>query len=103
MEMGPATAGALAEATGLTTGAITAMLGRLERAGLVARTKDPKDARKVLVTLLPKKHAKAAKVYAAMAHGVHQLFSGYTPNELKFLFRHTRALEEIYKRHTQKR
>lgn len=102
MEMGPASAGDLAEATGLTTGAITAMLGRLEAAGLIARTKDPNDGRKVIVTLLPKKHAKAGKLYAALAQDVYQLLSGYTSSELKFLFRHTQALEEIYKRHTKK-
>ena len=102
MEMGPATAGALAEATGLTTGAITAILGRLEQVGLIARTKDPNDRRKVIVTLIPKKHAKAAKVYAVMAQDAYQLLSGYSPKELKFLFRHTQALEEIHKRHTKK-
>lgn len=64
MEMGPASAGDLAEPTGLTTGAITAMLSRLEAAGLVARAKDPNDGRKVIVTLVPKKHAKAGKLYA---------------------------------------
>lgn len=103
MEMGPASAGDLAEATGLTTGAITAMLSRLEAASLIARTKDPNDGRKVIVTLMPKKHAKASKLYAALAQDIYQLLSGYTASELKFLFRHTQALEEIYKHNTKKR
>ncbi len=103
MEMGSATAGDLAEATGLTTGAITAMLGRLEAAGLIARTKDPNDGRKVIVTLVPKKHAKAGKLYAALAQDIYQLLSAYTASELRFLFRHAQALEEIYRRYTKKR
>jgi hypothetical protein len=45
------TAGQLAELTGLTTGAITGMLNRLEEAGLVTRERDPADARRVIVRL----------------------------------------------------
>ena len=50
---GPSTAGQLAELTGLTTGAITGMLNRLEEAGLVRRERDPEDGRKVIVRLNP--------------------------------------------------
>jgi DNA-binding MarR family transcriptional regulator len=46
-----ATAGQLAELTGLTTGAITGMLNRLEEAGLVRRERDPNDGRRVIVRL----------------------------------------------------
>lgn len=48
---GPMTAGQLADLTGLTTGAITGMINRLEQAGLVRRERDPEDARKVIVQL----------------------------------------------------
>src|SRR5947207_12807791 len=48
---GPATAGQLADLTGLTTGAITGMLNRLEEAGLVRRERDPNDGRRVIVRL----------------------------------------------------
>lgn len=50
---GPATAGQLAELTGLTTGAITGMLNRLEQAGLVRRERDPEDGRRIIVRLVP--------------------------------------------------
>ena len=46
---GPATPGWLAEMTGLTTGAITGMIDRLERAGYVHREPDPEDRRRVIV------------------------------------------------------
>jgi len=52
---GPTTAGQLAELTGLTTGAITGMLNRLEEAGLVRRERDPDDGRRVIVRLAPDK------------------------------------------------
>ena len=48
---GPVTAGRLAEATGLTSGAMTTALDRLERAGLALRTRDAVDRRRVLVHL----------------------------------------------------
>lgn len=50
---GPATPGQLADLTGLTTGAVTGMLKRLEDAGLVRRDADPHDARRVIVSLDP--------------------------------------------------
>ncbi|MGI8551744.1 MAG: MarR family transcriptional regulator [Dehalococcoidia bacterium] len=46
---GPTTAGRLADLTGLTTGAITWMLNRLEEVGLVRRERDPNDGRRVIV------------------------------------------------------
>jgi DNA-binding MarR family transcriptional regulator len=46
---GPATAGQLAEFTGLTTGAVTAMIDRLEKAGFVSREHDKQDRRRVIV------------------------------------------------------
>ena len=49
---GPMTAGQLADLTGLTTGAITGMLNRLEEAGLVRRERDPEDGRRVIVQLV---------------------------------------------------
>lgn len=48
---GPMSAGQLADLTGLTTGAITGMLNRLEEAGLVRRERDPEDGRRVIVRL----------------------------------------------------
>jgi DNA-binding MarR family transcriptional regulator len=50
---GPMTAGQLADLTGLTTGAITGMLNRLEEAGLVRRERDPEDGRRVIVRINP--------------------------------------------------
>lgn len=48
---GPMTAGQLAELMGLTTGAITGMIDRMEKAGFLRRDRDPQDGRRVIVTL----------------------------------------------------
>jgi DNA-binding MarR family transcriptional regulator len=57
---GPTTAGQLADLTGLTTGAITGMLNRLEEAGVVRRERDPEDGRRVIVQLATDKENAAA-------------------------------------------
>ena len=48
-ETGPITAGDLAELTGLTTGAITGVIDRMEKAGLVRRGHDVQDRRRVII------------------------------------------------------
>lgn len=50
---GSVPAGRLAELTGLTTGAITTTIDRLEKAGFVERMRDPQDRRRVVVRRLP--------------------------------------------------
>jgi DNA-binding MarR family transcriptional regulator len=100
-EMGPSTAGDLAKATRLTTGAITNVIDRLEKAGFVKRSPDPNDRRKVIVSFLPKKHSGAKAHYGALANAVQELFAGYTEDQLKFLLQHTQALTEIYQSQTK--
>lgn len=62
--LGRITAGELAHHTGLTTGAVTVVIDRLERAGYVARSRDPSDRRKVLVELTDRTNQVAALVYS---------------------------------------
>src|SRR5687768_2268714 len=50
---GPLTAGRLAQLSGLTTAAVTAVLDRLERAGYARRVRDADDRRQVIVELTP--------------------------------------------------
>ncbi len=98
-EMGSSTAGDLAMVTRLTTGAITNVIDRLEKAGFVKRGKDPKDRRKVIVTLIPERYEKKKKYYEPFANDVFSLFSGYSKKDLKFLIAHTAALNNIYQTH----
>jgi DNA-binding MarR family transcriptional regulator len=66
---GPLTPGKLAELTGLTTGTVTGVIDRLERAGYVRRERDAGDRRKVLVTQVPEAMATLAQHYRE--HGAH--------------------------------
>src|SRR3974390_3666362 len=51
--LGPLTAGRLAEESGLTTGAVTFILDRLEEAGMVTRRRDTEDRRRAWVETVP--------------------------------------------------
>jgi DNA-binding MarR family transcriptional regulator len=53
-QAGGMTAGELARAAGLTTGAVTAVVDRLERAGLARRVADPADRRRVRIEVTPR-------------------------------------------------
>jgi DNA-binding MarR family transcriptional regulator len=64
LDTGAATAGRLSELMGLTSGAVTRVVDRLEQAGYVRRVPDPADRRRVIVELIPEK---MAAVQATMA------------------------------------
>jgi DNA-binding MarR family transcriptional regulator len=52
LDSGSATAGRLSELMGLTTGAVTRVIDRLEQAGYVRRVPDPTDRRRVIVEIV---------------------------------------------------
>src|SRR5712671_5069786 len=82
---GRVTAGRLAEVTGLTTGAITGVVDRLEKAGLVRRERDPEDRRKVFIATVPENIAKVGRFYEHMQRGMQKLWGSYSDAELRLL------------------
>src|SRR6516164_7736183 len=60
---GRMTAGRLAELTGLTTGAITGVIDRLEKAGYVRRERDESDRRKVFIAPVPERMMEIGRFY----------------------------------------
>ncbi|MGP0053098.1 MAG: MarR family winged helix-turn-helix transcriptional regulator [Solirubrobacteraceae bacterium] len=96
---GPVPAGRLAAATGLTTGAITTVLDRLERAGYARRVHDPRDRRRVLVELTPEIRERTNVFYGPHSALSEQLFQRYTREQLELLLEFTRAGREFNERH----
>jgi len=82
---GPMTAGELAAATGLTTGAITGVIDRLERAGFVRRERDHQDRRKVHVHGLPAVERRVAPLFLAMQRAMSAAVEGYGDEEIELL------------------
>ncbi|RHX77532.1 MarR family transcriptional regulator [Leptospira yasudae] len=87
LEEGPIAAGKLAQSLGLTTGAVTTVIDRLEKSGIVRRVADPNDRRKVVVEFNPERMQDAAKVYAPMGEAMRNLFEKYSDQELELLIR----------------
>jgi DNA-binding MarR family transcriptional regulator len=96
MDFGPATAGKLAELTGLTHGAITNVIDRLEKAGFVTRQSDPKDRRKVIVVVVQEKVDAVAAMYLPTVMKIYNLYAGYSDEELKFLLHFYKNMQRIY-------
>jgi DNA-binding MarR family transcriptional regulator len=80
-------AGRLGELTGLTTGAVTGIIDRLEKAGYVRRTDDPKDRRRTIVepTRNRKLERKIEMIFMPLHERMHKLLSSYSESELAFL------------------
>ena len=85
---GRMTAGRLAELTGLTTGAITGVVDRLEKAGFVRRERDETDRRKVFIVPVEERMMEMGRPYELVKRAMQQQCEAYTDAELKFLIRY---------------
>jgi DNA-binding MarR family transcriptional regulator len=83
---GPLTSGELATATGLTTGATTRLIDRLERAGYVRRLPDPTDRRKVRVEAIPEALTRIDEVVTPARTKIAEVLARYTDDQLTTLF-----------------
>src|SRR5262249_45297631 len=80
---GPLPAGELAERTGLTTGAITGVIDRLEKAGFVRRAKDPGDRRRVIIEPCYKRMGQViGPLFESMGRATAELCAHYSTAEL---------------------
>ena len=82
---GPLAAGRLAELTGLTSGAVTGVLDRLERAGLAQRERDAGDRRKVLVTATPAVAQRVMPLFEPIERNAMSVLAKYGDEELALL------------------
>lgn len=91
-------AGELARITGLTSGAITSAIDRLERRDFLKRENDPRDRRRVVVRAVPRRVAKLARLFAPFAARYGELAAAYDERQLAlivdFLTRSREALRQ---------
>lgn len=85
--LGPVTPGKLAEWTGLTTGGVTVVLDRLEKAKLVKREPNPNDRRSVLVRVNPKKLAKINALYSRINEQLEAILADTPEAEIQSIVR----------------
>jgi DNA-binding MarR family transcriptional regulator len=84
---GAMTSGRLAELTGLTTGAITGVVDRLEARGIARRVADPGDRRRVIVELMKNEtvECQMRELFTGIAEGTRRLLDGYSDDELSLI------------------
>ncbi|WP_289142382.1 MarR family winged helix-turn-helix transcriptional regulator [uncultured Brevibacillus sp.] len=83
----PITAGKLSDLTGLTTGTVTGVIDRLEKAGYVFREKDQEDRRKVMVRVHTKKaESEIMSHLQSFGHSMKEMLEQYDNEQIKFLF-----------------
>ena len=82
---GVATPSELSRQTGLTSGATTAMLDRLERASLIERRPNPDDRRGTLITPTSSSAEKVAAWFESARQAQDELIASYSESELEII------------------
>ena len=101
-QFGRMSAGDLARNSGLTTGAVTAVIDRLERSGYVRRLADPSDRRRVLVDVTDKTRQLTWELMGKpLSEAVLPMLERYTDEELELLIEFARAGRELQERHAE--
>lgn len=92
----PCTPGQLAELTGLSTGAITGVIDRLERAGFLVREHDPRDRRRILLRLTDTRSPELQALFAPLGQAMEALCENYTVAELALVLRFMRESQAVF-------
>ncbi len=93
------TAGELAREAGLTTGAVTSVIDRLERAGYVERESDPNDRRKVLVKMTPAAFEAVYSIWGPETQDYIEQMSSLPRQQLEAFIAFMREANEIQRKH----
>ena len=94
----------LAAVTGLTSGATTAMLDRLEKSGMIERRPNPQDRRGTLIVLLKSGARRVSPWFKSVRKAQDQLVSSYSEKELQLLagfFEKSAAMWQEQRRHVR--
>jgi len=94
-ELGPLTAGELSEKTSLSSGAVTALIDRLEKAGYVKREKDPKDKRRVIIVPLTAGKSQVKELFQSLSASTKQLTNEYKREDLDLIIQFINEAADI--------
>jgi DNA-binding MarR family transcriptional regulator len=93
---GRKTAGELATEMGMSTGAVTALIDRLEKAGYVNRVRDPGDRRRVLVEPTELARRRGWEIYQPFAELAAPAFARFTDEQLAVMRDFLRVGSDFY-------
>jgi DNA-binding MarR family transcriptional regulator len=95
LEPGPHTTGEIAKLTGLTSGAATRLVDRLEKAGFVERRPDPHDRRKTLVRLTTARTSDLEATWDTPGRAFDRALDDFTDAELAVIERYLRRITDV--------
>jgi DNA-binding MarR family transcriptional regulator len=101
-QAGGMTAGELARAAGLTTGAVTAVIDRLEAAGVARRVPDPNDRRRVRIEATEKLWELSEPLIGPMVEESMAILDDYSDEELERFTEFLRRAIELQSRHVER-
>lgn len=101
-QFGPLTAGQLAEASGLTTGALTTVIDRLEKTGVARRVRDEVDRRRVYVTLTPSASQQLHSIYRDLLINSAAMMERYSDEELMLVRDFVRLGRDVTLEHVER-
>jgi DNA-binding MarR family transcriptional regulator len=101
-QAGGMTAGELARAAGLTTGAVTAVVDRLEAAGFACRVPDPADRRRVRIEVTDKVWELHAPLIGPMLEESQAILDDLTDAEIERFTEFLQRVIELQQRHTER-
>lgn len=93
--LGPLRPGELAELTGLTTGGVTVVLDRLERAKYIRREPNPNDRRSILVRVVPAQVRKLDAHYRVIQQKLGDMLAGFSEGELTAVVKFFRTVNAV--------
>jgi DNA-binding MarR family transcriptional regulator len=96
--VGPMTAGQLSDESGLSTGAVTFLLDRLESAGMVKRRRDTDDRRRVWVELVPAAQKRLQHAQQPIVEEMKQVTRRFKAEELAIVRDFMREAKEVFER-----
>jgi DNA-binding MarR family transcriptional regulator len=99
---GPMTAGDLAHAAHLTTGAVTAVVDRLEGIGFVRRVRDTEDRRRVLIEQTPESTRTAMRYYQPFMSATFDSMTKYSADELEVVRDFMRGAAELSEEYAER-
>ena len=101
-QAGGMTAGELAKAAGLTTGAVTAVVDRLEKAGLARRVADPSDRRRVRIEVTPKLWELTGPLMMPFLEESQAIVDDYSTEELERFTEFIQRVIDVQAKHTER-
>src|SRR5215208_3290224 len=99
---GLATPSELARYTGLTSGATTTMLDRLERAHLIERKPNPEDRRGTLIVLTDERTEEIGALFSSGREAIDKLTSSYSEGELETIADYLSKLVTVWEKEREK-